>query len=64
MVLSKDIVRCGGKVLQSVPVSFDDDSAEGALLLISHPREYRKPNYLMAIATGSILSKGVVLFPI
>lgn len=29
-------------------------SRKGPIYVVSHPREFRKPNYLMALATGQL----------
>ena len=64
--MSKDITKRGGTILPSVPVDgnesqhdpivLDEKTGEagvkGPVVVISHPGEFRKPNYLMALTTG------------
>lgn len=63
--LIKDISKLGGKILSTVPVDGNESRDEvevdeksgraarkGPIYVVSHPREFRKPNYLMALATG------------
>jgi hypothetical protein len=63
----REISRRGGTILSAVPADGDQDQDElvlvektgqrvrkGRVVAISHPKEFRKPNYLMALATGTL----------
>jgi len=42
----------GGEVLDAVSMDEVDDD-EHRCILISHPNDFRKPKYLLALATGT-----------
>ena len=71
----KDIVKLGGKILPSVPVDGNESRdtvvvdektgravRNGPIFVVSHPREFRKPNYLMALATGELFNTHLIGF--
>lgn len=45
----KEIERNGGKILSSMPI---DRTEVENVYLATHPKEFRKPNYLIALAVG------------
>jgi hypothetical protein len=62
----REITRRGGTILNAVPVDGDAGQDElvlvgktgqrvrkGCVVVVSHPKEFRKPNYLLALATGA-----------
>lgn len=66
--LVKEINKRGGVILPSAPLDGNENMHDrvtdektgavhirGPVHVISHPREFRKPNYLMALATGESL---------
>jgi hypothetical protein len=61
----REISRRGGTILDAVPADGDEGQDElvpvektgqrvrkGCVVVVSHPKECRKLNYLMALATG------------
>lgn len=61
----KEIAKRGGVILDSAPLDGNENMYDrvteektglahirGPVHVVSHPREFRKPNYLMALATG------------
>lgn len=65
--LVKEISRRGGSILPSAPIDGNENMHDrlvdektgrtytrGPVHVVSHPREFRKPNYLLALATGEL----------